>query len=358
MADLMHPRVANNYAAMGYYPTDDATLRGIGLLVAPSTEAVKCLDPCCGCGSALAQFASHERYPFGQRYGIELDGGRVAQATPRLHKLLHANALEAHVTPQSVDCLFLNPPYGWNLGDKEAGGKRVRLEHQFLQHFFPALRGDGLLIYIVPKASFGEACQKWLLARFDDIGVWLAATDRFDQIVIIARKRKAASAQMDQAQLDQFAAWQTGKEPWPTLPETAAYRYHPAANSKALLMQSKLLDAQGMAALTRECSGLWHDFAANFCRSDNHAAIRPLHDLTEWHTCLLISAGVVSGLVDNGQRCLLIKGRTSKTKIIRRRENDDGNVISEEQRDRFTTVIKAIDMTPDSPHYGSIIQIK
>jgi len=172
--------------------------------------------------------------------------------------------------------LFLNPPYGWNLGDKEAGGKRVRLEHQLLQHFFPALRADGLLIYIVPKASFGEACQKWLLARFDDIGVWLAATGRFDQIVIIARKRKAASAQLDQAQLDQFAAWQTGKEPWPTLPETAAYRYHPAANSKALLMQSKLLDAQGMAALTRECPGLWHDFTANFCRSDNHAAIRPV----------------------------------------------------------------------------------
>ena len=51
MADLMHPRVANNYAAMGYYPTDDATLRGIALLVAPSTDAVKCLLwlwPCVG----------------------------------------------------------------------------------------------------------------------------------------------------------------------------------------------------------------------------------------------------------------------------------------------------------------------
>ena len=45
-------------------------------------------------------------------------------------------------------------------------------------------------------------------------------------------------------------------------------------------------------------------------------------------------------------------------KVIRRRENDDGNVISEEHRDRFTTVIKAIDMTPDSPHYSRIIQIK
>ena len=42
----------------------------------------------------------------------------------------------------------------------------------------------------------------------------------------------------------------------------------------------------------------------------------------------------------------------------RRRENDDGNVLSEEHRDRFTTVIKAIDMTPDSPHYSRIIQIK
>ncbi|WP_281839601.1 hypothetical protein [Cardiobacterium hominis] len=159
-------------------------------------------------------------------------------------------------------------------------------------------------------------------------------------------------------QLDRFAAWQTGKEPWPTLPETAAYRYHLAANGKTLLMQSKQLDAEGMAALTRECPGLWHDFAANFCRSNNHAAIRPLHDLTEWHTCLLISAGVVSGLVDNGKRCLLIKGRTTKAKVIKVRENEDGNVLSEEHRDRFTTVIKAIDMTPDSPHYGSIIQIK
>ena len=358
MADLMHPRVANNYAAMGYYPTDDATLRGIALLVEPTTEAVKCLDPCCGCGRALAHFASHERYPFGQRYGIELDENRAAQAAPHLHKLLHANALEAHVTPQAVDALFLNPPYGWNLGDKEAGGKRVRLEHQFLQHYFPALRADGLLIYIVPKASFNDSCQKWLLARFEDMGVWLAATDRFDQIVIIARKRKAASAQLDPVQLDRFAAWQTGKEPWPTLPETAAYRYHLAANGKTLLMQSKQLDAPGMAALTRECAGLWHDFAANFCRSNNHAAIRPLHDLTEWHTCLLISAGVVSGLVDNGKRCLLIKGRTTKAKVIKVRENEDGDVLSEEHRDRFTTVIKAIDMTPGSPHYGSIIQIK
>ena len=288
MADLMHPRVANNYAAMGYYPTDDATLRGIALLVEPTTEAVKCLDPCCGCGRALAQFASHERYPFGQRYGIELDEDRAAQAAPHLN----------------------------------------------------------------------DSCQKWLLARFEDIGVSLAATDRFDQIVIIARKRKAASAQLDPVQLDRFAAWQTGKEPWPTLPETAAYRYHLAANGKTLLMQSKQLDAPGMAALTRECAGLWHDFAGNFCRSNNHAAIRPLHDLTEWHTCLLISAGVVSGLVDNCKRCLLIKGRTAKTKIIRRRENDNGDVLSEEHRDRFTTVIKAIDMTPDSPHYSRIIQIK
>ena len=122
-------------------------------------------------------------------------------------------------------------------------------------------------------------------------------------------------------------------------------------------MQSKQLDAEGMAALTRECPGLWHDFAANFCRSNNHAAIRPLHDLTEWHTCLLIRAGVVSGLVDNGKRCLLIKGRTTKAKVIKVRENEDSNVLSEEQRDRFTTVIKAIDMTPGSPHYGSIIQI-
>ena len=100
---LMHGRVAQNYAAMGYYPTDDGTVRGIINLLAPSEQALKFLDPCCGEGTALAQLAYRDRYPFAERYGIELDEGRAATAKPKLTALLEGSALSTHVTPQSAD---------------------------------------------------------------------------------------------------------------------------------------------------------------------------------------------------------------------------------------------------------------
>ena len=176
---LMHGRVAQNYAAMGYYPTDDGTMRGIINLLAPSEQALKFLDPCCGEGTALAQLAYRDRYPFAERYGIELDEGRAATAKPKLTALLEGSALSTHVTPQSADVLFLNPPYAQALRDSDQDDEAARLEHQFLSRFFPALHAGGILIYIIPKTSFDRRWQRWLLARFTDLTVWQAATDRF-----------------------------------------------------------------------------------------------------------------------------------------------------------------------------------
>lgn len=193
---LMHGRVAQNYAAMGYYPTDDGTMRGIINLLAPSEQALKFLDPCCGEGTALAQLAYRDRYPFAERYGIELDEGRAATAKAKLTALLEGSALSTHVTPQSVDVLFLNPPYAQALRDSDQEDEAARLEHQFLSRFFPALHAGGILIYIIPMTSFDRRWQRWLLARFTDLGVWQAATDRFKQIVIIGRK-SAAPLQVD-----------------------------------------------------------------------------------------------------------------------------------------------------------------
>lgn len=356
MADLMHPRAARNYAQLGYFPTDADTLRGIANLLAPGNGRHTFLDPCCGCGTALAGLATRRQYPFAATYGIELHSERAATAAGTLHKVLCGNALTAHVTPQSVDCLFLNPPYGWQLKDGDSMEKAERLEHQFLGRYFPALCADGVLIYIVPKASLDETRQRWLLTRFEDVTVWEAATDRFDQIVVIARKRHGIIARADEAMLGNFAAWQSGKAPWPALPQSESGRYCLSDSNKVLYLADKTLDVAGITALIRECPGLWRDFRATFAVRDD-AAIRPLHNLTDWHTCLLISSGVVSGLVDNGRRRLLVKGKTGKTKYIRIEKDGDGNVVAEEHHDRFRTVIKAIDMTAGSADYGRIFNI-
>lgn len=356
MADLMHPRAARNYAQLGYFPTDTDTLRGIVNLIAPGNGRHTFLDPCCGCGTALAGLATRQQYPFAATYGIELHSERAATAAGTLHKVLCGNALTAHVTPQSVDCLFLNPPYGWQLKDGDSMEKAERLEHQFLSRYFPALCAGGILIYIAPKASLDEKRQHWLLTRFEDLTVWEAATNRFDQIVVIARKRRGIIGKADEAMLENFVAWQSGKASWPVLPQSETDRYRLSDNDKVLYLADKTLDVAGITALIRECPGLWRDFRANFTIGDD-TAIRPLHDLTEWHTCLLISSGVVSGLVDNGQRRLLVKGKTGKSKHVRIETDAEGNVVAEEHHDRFRTVIKAIDLTEGSADYGRIFNI-
>lgn len=357
MSTLMHPRVAENYRAMGYYPTDEATMRGIVNLLEPSNESITFLDPCCGCASALAQLSHRRRYPFAKRVGIELDDERAKTAKSKLDDVLHASAHDVRVTAQSVDCMLLNPPYGWALSDKESGAKAERLEHQFLHQFFSALRTGGLIIYIVPKTSMTERYQKWFSTHFDEIRVFEAATDRFNQIVVMGIKR-ASQGNIDHALLRQFQRCNDGDMPWAKLPVAADYQYRLAGNDKTLRMFTRRLDAAGIETVKNECNNLWQDFDRHFTGSVSTALIRPLHDLTDWHTCLLISSGIVGGIVDNGQRRLLIKGKTTKTKVIKDNENDSGNVISSEHRDRFQTVIKAIDLTPQSKKFGSIIHIR
>jgi len=75
---LMHGRVAQNYAAMGYYPTDDGTMRGIINLLAPSEQALKFLDPCCGEG---------RRQRAGQRNAGRATGQGEVPGTTRSHRL-------------------------------------------------------------------------------------------------------------------------------------------------------------------------------------------------------------------------------------------------------------------------------
>ena len=97
---------------------------------------------------------------------------------------------------------------------------------------------------------------------------------------------------------------------------------------------------------------------AHFGGSTPHT-IRPLHELTDWHTSLLVSSGVVSGMLTTANAPAR-QGKTGKTRTVTTRCEGEGEhaVIIEEYRDHFITLIKAIDLTPDSARYGDILEIR
>ena len=91
MSGLMHPRVAHNYAAQGYYPTDEATLHGLDHLLAPTEAALKILDPllrlrgCADVVGATLSLCRHLRYRGQRRTG----GSRTkAAAAPTARRCL------------------------------------------------------------------------------------------------------------------------------------------------------------------------------------------------------------------------------------------------------------------------------
>ena len=108
-------------------------------------------------------------------------------------------------------------------------------------------------------------------------------------------------------------------------------------------------------------STLWPRYRQIFRSGQIQAHRRPLCPLSQWHLALALAAGQISGLVSCDSRILLVKGATFKRKEISREfdHRPDGSVLQTTVAiDRFVPVIKAIDLTPHTPLFGSILTIR
>lgn len=368
---LMHPIEARNHAKSGFFPTDLATSEMVLSLFEPSDNAVNLLDPCCGEGEALSQFT--RRYPNARTYGIELDAQRSEQAQAVLNRVYYADMYDVSLGRGQFDLLFLNPPYGNDMADKLSNDKTQRLEHKFLTQTFPALKANGVLVYIVPEKSIDAPRIKWLLARFKDLTIRKAAVDTYKQVVVTGvklKQQRAVNAKMveqftqhpifcgaeviqQQADnLNAFAEYDTVSEPIYRLPGSA----------KKPKVTVKRLTAVGVAEVISSYSGQWAHFATLFADTNQAAFRQPLHALSDWHLALLITSGAVQGVVDNGKRRLLVKGATKKLKQQKQTQtvNEKTDTVTTiiEAKDRFSAQIKAIDIDETSQSFGEIITIK
>jgi len=336
-----------------YYPTPPSVVERVAALVrlAPSAHrhTVRLLDPCCGPGDALRQFA--DAIGGGETYGIEIEQNRAAEARAVLDHTIAGSAFAVRLGHEVFSCLWLNPPY-----DQDEGGRR--LEHSFLTTISRALAPGGLLVYIVSQARLAQSAR-YLSTHYEGMRCYRFHDPEyagFRQCVLLAYRRSGpAIAPEAKAQVE---AWAT--EPLPELPEAGS---EPATFVVASLAAGPVTFASQffepeMAAAEARQRGLWTNVALveRFWPAEDRA-VRPLMPLRRGHLAVLIAAGFLNNiLLEDGPRRVLVKGRV--TKVSRPVESTDPEV--EVEREVLRTSVVMLDLRTgrfeDIEHGGNALE--
>jgi len=323
-------------ARAGFYPTPfrvaNAIARHLGPVPIRGRQVLRLLDPCAGAGEA-ADVLAHALGA--ESFGIELNEVRADSARGRLDHLLHTSAFSVRLSHGGFSCLFLNPPYDY---DDESR----RLEHAFLTRFTRALCNGGVLVFVVPQARLAVSAR-YLSSHYRDLRVFRFPDpdyDSFRQIVVFAtRKSRSQSDPAVQARLE---AWSRDRlEP---LPDTVAEHtvMVPTLPTGDILFASLFFDPM-QACAEAQRSGAWvrPDIVEQLWPTEERP-VRPLMPLRRGHLALLIAAGMLNNLLlTQGNRSVLVKGRTYKESVAI--DSDDEDV--EIQREVIRTAIAVLDLT-------------
>jgi tRNA1(Val) A37 N6-methylase TrmN6 len=147
-------------------------------------------DPCCGEGLALKNLKGNAKT---STYGIELDEYRAELARSNLDHVIKGSYEDARVSYNAFSCLFLNPPYDWDVPlDDERSERR---EKTFLRGTVRYLQPSGAMIYIIPQKRLTNDIAKILSYRFDDFNVFRFPGDEYEefkQTILFGSKKQEA----------------------------------------------------------------------------------------------------------------------------------------------------------------------
>lgn len=330
------PRLAST-AKAGYFPTPPEVVRRIAALIevphVSSQRTVRLIDPCCGTGAALRQFAD---VTGGETYGIEIAADRYEEARSVLDHTLHASGLTARVAGGAFSVLFENPPYDYDDESK-------RLEHGFLKETRPMLCPGGLLVFIVPQRRL-EVSARYLAGHYANLACYRFPDPEFagfHQVVVFGTKRQ--TAMNDPAGREQVVEWSRADD-LPVLPAAGeaapAYRL-PVLPAGPVLFSSLFFDPRE-AAIEARRHGLWTRPAiTERLWPSEEKLVRPLMPLRRGHLAVLMVAGFLNNLVLEGQgRRLLVKGRTYKESIDVDSDDPDTKI----ERDVIRTSVVTLDL--------------
>ena len=367
---LMFPRLARNFVKNGYFPTDELTLERALAALMPSDGPMCILDPCAGEGVAIAEAAHALGRERVRAFAVEYDAERARHARQLVDRCIHGDLMDTLISRQSFGFLWLNPPYGdlsrdanGNIGYQGQG--RARLEKLFYERALPLLQYDGILVFIVPTYVLDPELVGWLTRHFAELRIYRAVEMQFKQVVIFGRRvrqreQAAESVKATRGLLLQIGLSDAEAEElpveWPFLPYTV-----PASPVEPEHFYRMTMEPAQFAEEVGRLQGLWPSLDTHLGAAQQ--SLRPpARALSHWHLALALAAGAISGVVKSkAGRVLIVKGDTHKEKTLQTEytERDDGSAAETRiLTDKFVPVIRAWDMTPDSPTRGEVLTIR
>ena len=325
----------------GFYPTPPRVVDLVAQLLygargrARSADTLRILDPCCGAGDALAQFAGLLRdrssVPV-ETCGVELHRERAEQAAHVLDRALACDLFATSIANNAFGVLLLNPPYDWDKEDK-------RVEHAFLTHATRYLTDGGLLLFIVPKQRLAVSAR-YLSSHYRDLRCWAFPNPErevFDQVILVGRRKGEPSP--DPYAEEQVREWAFGE------PEEFSYRPYPVYDPPVvaagdILFATRTVDPLAAVAEARK-AGLWasQEVRDALWPADDRRT-RPLMPLRRGHMAMLVAAGFLDNLVlEADGRRILVKGRTTKEMVLAEETEN-----TEVYRERLRTTVVALDL--------------
>ena len=322
---------------LGYYKTPKQIVEQIkaGLSIGPN---VCMLDPCCGTGEAL-QLLSQDADA--QTLGIELEYGRYEKAKEVLDQVLLADALtEAMVSFQSMDLLWLNPPYDLDEGDFTQ--YRERLELLFLQRYIPVLAKNSVMIFIIALKEIYHPTICGILSRFADLDIFRFPDEEFEafkQVVVIGRKRLVSGLDYE----ENFRRIMNQRAE--TMPTTDMIRQNgitvtASENKRDLIFAANHIDPSEILPLTAALREMFIKDVTPPKLTDAH----PLMPLRQGHMAMLLAAGYVNGeLKDGNGEHLVIKGAVRKTETVTDESTMDFNITKTVEKVQIT--VRALNLS-------------
>lgn len=319
-------------AVAQYFRTPDVVTERICRSLQSSEPGVRVLDPCAGTGLAVEQVAQALN---GKAWAIELSEERAVECEQRFgtERVIRGTALSTKLSSKGWGCLFLNPPYEF---DSAAG---TRLEQVFLRTATPWLMEDGVLVFIVPRASLHRSAE-YIGSHYERVVVYEFPQPElgdFDQIVLFATRKGVVNRDLDATErLFDIAHRRVAVE---ALPEQPIAYTVPASHGRPPTF--KTLEFDLAAALSDSLRyGAW-PVLNDWLYPLEVKRRMPLMPLRRGHLAMLSASGFFDNIVltDSDGRRVLVKGQTRKEMVV-----VEDTKEKRVERERVITVLTTLDL--------------